>query len=125
MTKRNRGRQWLARILYTAALGLALLYAFSEHNKSVHSKVTLEEASRRFSIYLIAEGIQAFRDSTGTLPATLEDIGLDEEGIAYRTNGQTYRIISLEGTKSIIYVEGDDPNHFATAFTVLESGAVQ
>jgi myo-inositol-hexaphosphate 3-phosphohydrolase len=85
----------------------------------------MEKASVRFSIYLIAEGLQAYRDSTGTLPATLREADLDEEGIEYVTNGSTYRLVALDGSNSIVYVEGDSPKRYGTAFNVLEGGAVR
>jgi hypothetical protein len=106
-------------------LALTALYAFSEHRKSILSTTTMEEASLRFSIYLISEGLQAYRDSTGVLPATLKEAHLDDEGIEYRTDGSTYRLIVMEGSHSIVYTEGDAPDRFGAAFHVLEDGAVR
>jgi hypothetical protein len=118
-------RAWVNRFAYLSVLVLTALYAFSEHRKSIAAATTLEEASSRFSIYLIAEGLQAYRDSTGALPATLEEAGLDETGIAYRTDGSTYRLVVTEGSRSMVYVEGEEQDHFGAAFHILEGGAVR
>lgn len=118
-------RVWLGSGLYVAVIALALLYAFAERQNSHRVSAAMEEASRRFSIYLIAEGIHAYRDSTSTLPATLEEIGLDEAGIAYKTNGATYRLITLDGTYSTVFVEGDNTDQLKKAYAVLEESAVR
>jgi hypothetical protein len=85
----------------------------------------MEAASLRFSIYLIAEGLQAHRDSTGSLPATLKEIGLDDEGIEYLSDGSTYRLVAVADSTSIVYQEGSKRVHYASAYKVLEGGAVQ
>ncbi len=125
MNSWRRYRTLLGRTLYVTAIALALLYAFSEKRKNLKVSEAMEEASRRFSVYLIAEGIQAYRDSTGALPATLGKIGLDEEGIAYRTDGSTYRLVTLEGPYSIVFVDGENTDQLKSAFAVLERGALR
>ncbi|MFH1755790.1 MAG: hypothetical protein ABIA59_08825 [Candidatus Latescibacterota bacterium] len=118
-------RKWLSRFMYAAVLALTAIYAFAEHQKSVSATALMEEASLRFSIYLITEGLHAYRDSTGTLPATLAEAHLDEEGIEYRSNGSTYRLVVTEGSRSMVYVEGDALDRYGAAFTILEGGAVR
>jgi hypothetical protein len=115
----------VAKALYAVVLALTGLYAISEHRKSFITSAPMNEASRRFSIYLIAEGLRAYRDSTGTLPATLEQAGLDEEDIEYVTDGTSYRLVAVGDSTSLVYVEGADPARYGSAFKVLEGSAVR
>jgi hypothetical protein len=111
--------------MFTMVLALVTLYVISEHRKALNTGATMEVASVRFSIYLITEGLRAYRDSTGVLPATLEEAGLDEEGIEYITNGTTYRLVAVEGSNSIVYAEGNSSDRYGAAFNVLEGSAVR
>jgi hypothetical protein len=118
-------RAGVSRILLAVVVALSALYAFSEHRKALISATKMEKASLRFSIYLIAEGLRVYHDSTGTFPATLEEAGLDEERLEYITDGQTYRLIAVEDGSSIVYMEGNSTDRYRAAFNVLEGGAEQ
>lgn len=125
LRERVLSHPWVAAILCALVLALAALYAISENRKSPTTASAMKEASARFSIYLVAEGLQAYKDSTGTFPATLEQAGLDEEGIQYVTDGSSYRLIAVQGSTSLVYVEGTRLDRYEAAFKVLEGSAVR
>ncbi len=118
-------RKWRIIFVCVLALALAALYAFSEYRQTHAASPVMESASARFSIFLIAQELRVHFDSKGTFPATLEKLDLDEEGIAYLTNGSTFSLVAVEGSNSIVYVEGEDSEMFRSSFRVLEEGAVQ
>ncbi len=49
-----------------------------------------EEAGLNFTIYLVAEGIEAYRGSSGALPENLVVLGLDDDGVDYVTVDSGY-----------------------------------
>jgi hypothetical protein len=118
-------RRWSIILVCVLAAALAALYAFSESRQTHAASEIMEKASARFSIFLIAQELRAHFDSTGSFPATLEELDLDEEGIEYLTNGTTFRLVVVEGSNSIVYAEGEDSEIFRSSFKVLEEGAVQ
>lgn len=116
---------WTARVLFAVVIALAALYAFSEYRKSGTTSQALARASSRFDIYLVAQGLQAYRDALGTFPATLEEAGLDQEGIEYVTNGTSYRLIAVQDSTSLVFTEGTNLDRLQAAFEVLEGSAAR
>jgi hypothetical protein len=116
---------WTIRVLFLVIFALTALYAVSEHRKLGTPSAALARASSRFDIYIIAQGLQEYRDSTGAFPATLEEADLDEEGIEYVTSGASYRLIAVEDSTSLVYTEGADLSRIEAAFKVLEGSAVR
>jgi len=117
------GPVWLSPIVRRWSIILVCVLAAARQTHAASE--IMEKASARFSIFLIAQELRAHFDSTGSFPATLEELDLDEEGIEYLTNGTTFRLVVVEGSNSIVYAEGEDSEIFRSSFKVLEEGAVQ
>ena len=81
-----------------------------------------EEADAYFSIFLAAEAVNAFRDSTGNLPTALAPLGADEEGFDYWTDGDLYSLTFDLGDYAVAYQSGEALLPYATAYdrVVLE-----
>lgn len=78
------------------------------------------EAGLRFRMYLAAEAVRAYRDSAKVLPATLADLGLDEdEGLVYAPSGDTFIITGVDGSVRLTYRGDQDPAPFAAAYDVF------
>lgn len=78
------------------------------------------EAGLRFRMYLAAEAVRAYRDSARALPATLEDLGLDEdEGLVYAPIEDTFIITGVDGPVRLTYRGDQDPAPFAAAYDVV------
>lgn len=80
------------------------------------------EASTRFRIYLLAQDIEAYRDSTGRLPVGLDVLGQGQDGVTYVTEGSAYYLTAFVGTERIRYRSGDDLAPFASAYELLLPG---
>lgn len=79
-----------------------------------------ERAFARYSIYLAAVSIEAYRDSTGRLPARLEDIVADAPGLLYERDGRTYTLRGVAGGDTVSYRKGEDLAPFEAAFNELD-----
>jgi hypothetical protein len=78
-----------------------------------------EEASARFTVYLIAQTLETHRDSTGTFPPTLETLNVNEEGVRYTSTGNAYELTAKFAEGQIVYRSGEDLSAFARAFEQL------
>ena len=76
-------------------------------------------ASLRFKIYIAVQGIRAFRDSAGTLPASLRQIGMSDQALAYVRSDTTYVIAGSAGAVHVTYRQGDDLQPYAGAARTL------
>jgi hypothetical protein len=83
----------------------------------------LEEASARFTIYLIAQAVEDYRDSTAALPPDLATIDMDEEEIDYVALDSTYMLTTTVGRTMIVYKEGEDLKWYEDAFQDLAEAA--
>ncbi len=86
---------------------------------------SLEEASARFTIYLIAQAVEEYRDSTSALPDDLETIDMEEEGVLYEPVGSTYTITAAVGESYIVFQHGQDLEWYGEAFRELEQAVVR
>ena len=76
-------------------------------------------ASLRFKIYIAAQGIRAFRDSAGTLPASLQQIRMADVGLAYVRSDTTYVIVGSAGAVHVTYRSGEDLKPYGGAAHTL------
>ena len=89
------------------------------HNPPVFSREELD-ADAQLTLFLTAQGLEAYWISAGTLPTSLEAVELDDEDLRYaRLNDSTYVLTMTAGTTELEYHRGDDISRFATAFDVL------
>jgi hypothetical protein len=103
--------------ILVVVLGLNVARALTAPDPFTESE---EHASAMLTVYLVAQGVEAFRDSTGFLPADLESLDLDEEGLEYTVQGQSYSLqYALDGV-SASYRAGESFAPFASAIDVLE-----
>ena len=72
-------------------------------------------ASLRFKIYLAVQGIHAYRDSAGTLPRSLQQIHMADDGLAYVRSDTSYVIVGTAGDTHVTYRKGDDLKPYASA----------
>jgi hypothetical protein len=59
------------------------------------SEATLRDGAR-LTLYFASLRVQAFRDSTGHLPASLQEAGVDEEDVSYASAGDTAFALSYQ-----------------------------
>lgn len=73
------------------------------------------DAGVRLKIYLTVQALQAFRDSAGRWPASLDEVGFASEGLAYRRLDTTFQIVATSGDTPFTYRSGDDLAPFRDA----------
>jgi hypothetical protein len=72
-----------------------------------------ERASARFHVYLTAVAIDDHRAETGSLPASLNEIGLGDDGVRYSLAGQGYILTAATEAGPVSYRAGEDLQPFA------------
>jgi hypothetical protein len=73
------------------------------------------DAGSRFKIFLAAQALEAYRDSTGTWPESLEIVGFANEGLTYEVEDTTYIIQTTVAGAPVVYRSGDNLDFFRDA----------
>jgi hypothetical protein len=81
-----------------------------------------EAAATRFSIYLVAQEIEAYRREHGVLPPSLEDFNADIEGITFTPVDTGYVLSGTVAGETITYRSGSDLTPFWSAYDALPQG---
>lgn len=81
-----------------------------------------EQASAALTVYLVAQGIEAYRDSTGSLPVDLESLDLDEEGLTYSVQDAGYVLQYDEDGVVVSYRSGESYAPLIASYEMLEAG---
>ncbi len=80
------------------------------------------EASAQLTIYIVAQAIETYRDTTRTMPRNLEDLGVDGVGITYTPARSTYTLtVEIDGTQ-LTYRSGESLEPYRAAAEVLLGG---
>ncbi len=81
-----------------------------------------ERAADLFTIYLIQQSIQSYRDSTGEFPPNLGVLGADDEGVEYTVRDTTYVLTIATDSMPVSYRSGQDVSPFQAAYEQLTPG---
>lgn len=103
--KRPRGPYWLVAVLAVLAAWLWLFPpGILRLEAPPEQPVAEEEASLRFTMYLQAQRIKAFRDEQGRLPETLDEAGPPLPGMEYtRLNTDLYQLTGATDRLTLTY----------------------
>lgn len=81
-----------------------------------------ELADARFTIYLAAQEIDTYRDSSGAWPSNLDLLGLAEDNLQYVLLDDDYRLTYELDDIYATYRSGEDLSPFAEASLAFEEG---
>ncbi len=84
-----------------------------------------EAVALQATVYLAIQAIEGEVEETGTLPASLEEVGADEEGLVYTLSGDGYTLSATGEHGSVEYRSGDPETPFQAAFQRLLAGEVR
>lgn len=109
------------RPLFVAALVVIFGFVLYEAVRPAPAPFTPSEelAFGRFAIFVAAAAIEAYGDSAGTLPASLEPLGVDQAGLSYWTDGTTYTLTAAMGGQTVHYRAGEDLTPYGEAYDAL------
>jgi hypothetical protein len=79
-------------------------------------------AATRFSIYLVAQEVEAYRREHGMLPSSLEAINADIEGVTFEPVDTGYVLSGTVAGETITYRSGADLTPFWSAYDALPQG---
>lgn len=112
----RRSRGPLLVVLIPVLVGLTAWNIFSMARTTRAFSPPIETEAARFTIYLIAQAVEEYRDSAGTLPPSLGYLDLDEEGIEYARLDDSYTLTATIGDDRIVYRAGEDLQQFWVAY---------
>jgi len=78
------------------------------------------ESVIRFEMYLVAQGIEAYRDSTGRWPSDLRAVGMADTGLLYELQDSVFAISDTSSSVPLVYRRGDPLAPFAAGFEELK-----
>lgn len=104
----------LVALLLTLGVLLWLEASGTDNVIQVPVELTLQEA-----IYLTALALEAEREATEAYPPDLATIGMDEEGLRYERQSDSYVLVAEEDGVRIEYHAGEDLEPFRAAFENL------
>ena len=108
-------------VIFLAVIGWDVYYyAFSGKPSSEFEEVALQA-----SVYLAQQAVETVLEETGSLPATLEEAGGDEEGLSYSVSGDGYTLTARGPRHEFSYRQGGDLTSFEAAFRSLLNGEVR
>ena len=81
------------------------------------------EMDAMFTLFVTSQGLEAFWDSAGTLPLSLESVQLEDEYLRYELlNDSIYILTVTDDTTELVYRRGEDITMLSAAADVLEGG---
>jgi hypothetical protein len=103
--------------LFLAVIGWNLTVLTRRPQVFTHEE---EAASAKVRIYLVAIVVLQHRDSTGTLPETLEALGIDDEHVSYVIADSGFQLNASVGKAIARYESGEDLAPFGEAYRQLD-----
>lgn len=124
---RNRRPEprWRARHVMPLVAVLLVLSAWNAYRairEPVVATPAEELVTARFTLYLVAQELEAYRREHGDLPASLEAIDADEERITYARRGAEFTLTAEVAGDTITYRTGADLRPFWQAAEQLPQG---
>jgi hypothetical protein len=110
----SRAPFWVATLTLIALLaaGLALRPAWL-FNEPKPEPRELMEAGLRVQMFVEVEKIERFKEQTGRLPSSAEEVGIAAgSGVRYEGHGQNYTLTGTYGPVTLTYSSGTPPNEF-------------
>jgi hypothetical protein len=78
-----------------------------------------DEATARFTLYLVSQKVDDYRARNGDLPSSLEAARADEEEVTYRRSGDGYTLTITMGTHRFDYHSGEDWTPFLSGWELI------
>jgi hypothetical protein len=116
--KRRLGRGLLLGFLTVVLLGVAawdIYYLTFEPSPTPD----YEELSLRASVYLAVRTVEGYQEETGALPRSLQEVGMDDEGLEYTLEGDGFSLVAPGEANTIRFRSEDDLAPYEAAFPSL------
>lgn len=111
----------LASVILLGVIGFDVYYyVFSGKPSAEFEAVALQA-----SLYLAQQAVETTLEETGSLPASLEEAGADEEGLSYSPSAAGYTITARGADQEFSYQRGGDLTSLEAAFQKLLAGEVK
>jgi hypothetical protein len=106
--RRRRSRAVLLGVLGALFLGLSAWNLVRGDPHPEPFTPEQQDASLRLQVYLAAQALELYRDSTGVYPPTLSVVDADQAGLVYLPSDSSYTIVAAAGPVQLTYQQGDD-----------------
>ena len=116
----RRGFLTLASVILLGVIGFDVYYyAFSGRPSPEFEAVALQA-----SLFMAQQAVETSLEETGSLPASLEEAGADEEGLSYSPSAAGYTLTARGADHEFSYQRGGDLTSLEAAFQKLLAGEV-
>ena len=104
--RRSRGRSLF--VLLPVLVGLTTWNVLTMTRATRSPAPPIESEAARLTLYVVAQAVDEYRDSSGVLPTTLSHVGFGDEGIEYARLDGSYTLTANIGANRIVYRAGED-----------------
>ncbi len=127
MAKAPRTRSFKKPLLIVLFVLLAGVAAWNIYYFSRMGRVSaeMEEAYLETAIYLTALTLDAEFEATGAYPASLEEVGMDEEGLSYVRENGSYTLVARGSGVELRYRSAEELAPFKEAFEGRQAGEMR
>ena len=103
----NRGI--LLGVVVVAFIGVLVWNAYTVWRPPGPLAPEVAENAAKVSVFVAASQVESFREVNGRLPDTLEEVGLEAEGLDYRRVGDGYELDGEVHGQGVRFTSTDDP----------------
>jgi hypothetical protein len=118
--RKRRHRGWYFVGALPLLLGLTAWNVLRAANQPPVFNADERESVIRLQMYIAAQGIEAYRDSTGRWPRDLRAVGMDDAGLVYEVRDGSFAISDTSTTVPLTYRRGDPLAPFAAGYAELK-----
>lgn len=121
--RRRRNRAWYFLGALPLLLTLTVWNVVRHARKPEVFNAAERESIIRLQMYIAAEGVEAYRDSTGRWPADLRAVGMEDAGLVYEAQGNSFAVTDTSMRVPLTYRRGDPLAPFAAGYAELKHSA--
>jgi hypothetical protein len=111
-----------SRVLLVVLLPVLLLLTGWNAAQVIRSRQSTpvdDEATARFTLYLVSQKVDDYRARNGGLPPSLQAARADEDEVTYRRSGNDYTLTITMGSHRFDYHSGDDWTPFLSGWQLI------
>jgi hypothetical protein len=118
--RRQRSRAWYFLFALPLLIGLTTWNLVRATRRPAVFSPSERESAVRFQMYLAAQALQAYHDSTGRWPADLRAIGMEDAHFVYERRDGDFTITDTTSTVPLVFRHGDPLAPYAAGYVELK-----
>ena len=120
--RKRRNKAWYFLGALPLLLGLTAWNVVRASSQPPVFNAAERESVIRLQMYIAAQGVEAYHDSTGRWPADLRAVGMGDAGLVYELHEGSYAITDTSMSVPLTFRRGDPMAPFAAGYAELKHG---